>query len=62
MGVQSDDEWPYGVGQGAPLDDKGRYIYSQIGMPVVPSPGLQAAIDSGLAMVSVPCKPIPSNT
>ena len=27
-----------GVGQGAPLDENGRYIYSQIGMPVVPSP------------------------
>ncbi|KAF8437719.1 hypothetical protein L210DRAFT_3647386 [Boletus edulis BED1] len=27
-----------GVGQGAPLDENGRYIYSQIGQPVVPSP------------------------
>lgn len=27
--------WP-GFGQGAPVDEKGRYIYSQIGRPVVP--------------------------
>ncbi|KAF8120736.1 hypothetical protein EV363DRAFT_1188394 [Boletus edulis] len=27
-----------GVGQGAPLDENGRYIYSQVGMPIFPSP------------------------
>jgi hypothetical protein len=36
------DEWGQpkggGVGQGYPCDENGRYIYSQIGMPAVPSP------------------------
>ncbi|KAG9308278.1 hypothetical protein JVU11DRAFT_12041 [Chiua virens] len=36
------DEWGQprwgGVGQGAPLDENGRYIYSQIGMPVCATP------------------------
>ena len=27
-----------GVGQGAPLDENGRYIYSQVGMPIFASP------------------------
>lgn len=39
---QSYDEWGQarwgGTGQGAPLDENGRYIYSQMGMPVVSSP------------------------
>ena len=27
-----------GVGQGAPLDEHSQYIYSQVGMPIFPSP------------------------
>jgi hypothetical protein len=27
-----------GTGQGIPLDENGRYIYSQVGMPVIASP------------------------
>ncbi|KAG6377981.1 hypothetical protein JVT61DRAFT_14777 [Boletus reticuloceps] len=55
--VQPDDEWPYGFGQGAPVDEKGHYILSQIGMPVVASPvvaspGLQADLESRLAKIS----------
>lgn len=29
-----------GIGQGAPHDENGRYLYSQVGKPVVPSPRL----------------------
>ena len=36
-----------GVGQGAPLDENGRYIYSQIGQPVVASPPLPSPPPAG---------------
>ena len=45
-----------GIGQGAPLNEHGQYIYSQVGMPIFPSPPPSApGLDVGLHVdVSTP--------
>jgi hypothetical protein len=52
---ESYDEWGQarwgGIGQGTPHDENGRYLYSQVGNPVVPSPPLvniPKIVDEGL--------------
>ena len=51
---ESYDKWGQanggGIGQGAPHDEHGCYIYSQVGMPVIPSSPLASLpkVDEGL--------------
>jgi hypothetical protein len=36
-----------GVGQGAPLDENGWYIYSQMGMPIIATPSPSPSVEVG---------------
>lgn len=36
-----------GTGQGAPLDENGQYLYSQMGMPIIAMPSPSPSVEVG---------------